>query len=208
MAEKRIIDWDAIERDYRAGIKTLREIAADHNVSHTAVKQRAVKFAWVRNLDDKIKAKADELVSKSTFQKLSKITELEIIETEATTQAMIIIAHRADTNKYRTLGVALYEELAAQTLDKENFDNLGELMRFESKNGVDKLNDLYKRIIDTPSRIDSYKKLGEAFKTIVGLERQAYNISDNANGAADQPDAKPTPAGDFLNDMIKRIAGS
>jgi len=121
---------------------------------------------------------------------------------------MILVAQRADTNKYRTLCVALYSELSAQTLDKESFEKLGELMRNPNQNGTDKLNDLYKRIIDTPSRIDAFKKLSETFKTIVGLERQAYNISDNANNEANTLDVKSTPAGDFLNDMIKRIGAA
>lgn len=56
MAEKRVIDWDAIERDYRQGIKTLREMADIHNVSHVAITKHAKKFDWTRDLSAKIKA--------------------------------------------------------------------------------------------------------------------------------------------------------
>jgi hypothetical protein len=38
-------DWDAIERDYRAG-KPLRAIAAEHGLSHTAIRKRGVRDGW------------------------------------------------------------------------------------------------------------------------------------------------------------------
>jgi hypothetical protein len=34
-------DWERIEADYRAGLLSVREIAAAHGVSHTAIQKRA-----------------------------------------------------------------------------------------------------------------------------------------------------------------------
>jgi len=55
MVAKRFIDWDAIERDYRAGVKTLREMSADHHVSHVSIDKHAKKRGWTRDLGEKIK---------------------------------------------------------------------------------------------------------------------------------------------------------
>lgn len=41
-------DWERIELDYRAGIKSLREIADGSGVSHVAVSKRASKHGWQR----------------------------------------------------------------------------------------------------------------------------------------------------------------
>ena len=41
MTEKKQPDWEKIELDYRAGIKTLREIASEHGLSDGAVRKRA-----------------------------------------------------------------------------------------------------------------------------------------------------------------------
>lgn len=46
--EKKAPDWEKIELDYRAGIKTLREIAADHGISHQAINKRAKRDGWAR----------------------------------------------------------------------------------------------------------------------------------------------------------------
>ena len=56
----------------------------------------------------------------------------------------------------------------------------------KSDDGFDKLNELYKKVIATPSRIDSFKKLSESLKTLTGLERQAFGMADNSNGDADK----------------------
>ena len=65
MSEKKKIDWERIEVDYRAGIKTLRDIAAEHDISHVSVNKRAKRDGWVRDLTAKIQAKAAELVTRS-----------------------------------------------------------------------------------------------------------------------------------------------
>lgn len=51
-AQKKFVDWELIERDYRAGIKTLRQIGDEHGVSHTAIQKHAKKRAWDRARPD------------------------------------------------------------------------------------------------------------------------------------------------------------
>ena len=63
------------------------------------------------------------------------------------------------------------------------FAELGEMLRQPDQNGNDKLNDVYQKIIGLPSRVDSVKKLAEALKTLVGLEREAYGMNtDHGTG--------------------------
>ena len=57
---KPVIDWERIEVDYRAGIKTLRDIAQEHGITHGAITKRSKRDDWVRDLTAKIQAKAAE----------------------------------------------------------------------------------------------------------------------------------------------------
>ncbi len=41
MAEKKVIDWEKIELDYRAGIKSLRQIAGEHHIAESGIRRRA-----------------------------------------------------------------------------------------------------------------------------------------------------------------------
>lgn len=181
-------DWEAIERAYRAGLLSIREIASAHDVSHTAINKRAKREGWERDLKAKIKAKADALVSKSEVSKevSSKRaeTEREIIESNAAAIANVRMAHRGDIRRSRGLVNKLLDELESLTDNAELFDALGELMEKPDDNGVDKLNDLYQKVISLPSRSKTMKDLADTLKTLITLERQAYDL-ENAGDAAD-----------------------
>ena len=43
-------DWERIELDYRAGIKTLRQIADENGITHGAINKRAKRDGWERDL--------------------------------------------------------------------------------------------------------------------------------------------------------------
>ena len=43
-------DWLRIETDYRAGIRTLRQIAAEHGITEGAIRKRARRDEWERDL--------------------------------------------------------------------------------------------------------------------------------------------------------------
>jgi transposase len=46
--ENKPIDWAAIERDFREGVMSVREIAKWHGVSHTAINKKAKAEGWER----------------------------------------------------------------------------------------------------------------------------------------------------------------
>ncbi len=45
---RRKIDWNAIERDYREGRLSLRDLACKHGCSHSTIANRAVRLQWAR----------------------------------------------------------------------------------------------------------------------------------------------------------------
>lgn len=46
--ENKPIDWDGIEKDYRAGALSVRDIARWYSVSHTAINKKAKAEKWIR----------------------------------------------------------------------------------------------------------------------------------------------------------------
>ncbi len=46
---KPVADWERIALDYRAGIKTLRQIAEEHGITHGAINKRAKRDGWERD---------------------------------------------------------------------------------------------------------------------------------------------------------------
>lgn len=190
-AEKKVIDWEKIELDYRAGIKSLRQIADEHGISHVSINKRAKRDDWVRDLSAKIKAKSDNMVTKSlvtsevTSEK--RISEKQIVDDGATALTNIRLGQRKDIQRSRKIAMSLFDELEMM-VGQENvklLEMLGELMWSPDDKGNDKVNDLYMKIISMPGRVKAMKDLSDTLKTLIGLERQAFGLDDENNKPVD-----------------------
>ena len=183
------VDWERIELDYRAGIKTLRQIAEENGISHVAINKRAKRDGWTRDLSAKIQSKADELVTKELVTKAvtteAKMAERQVIEVAAQAVADVRLAHRRDIHRARNLANALLDELEQQTNSETLalLNELGELLRNPDDKGMDKLNDLYHAIIALPERSKMMKVLVESLQKLVDMERTAFGM--DAKGADD-----------------------
>ncbi|GGU84561.1 hypothetical protein GCM10009504_46160 [Pseudomonas laurentiana] len=186
-------DWEAIERAYRAGVLSVREIAAAHEVSHTAINKRAKRDGWDRDLKAKIKAKADALVSRrevsTEVSSKQAETEREIIELNAEVIANIRMAHRGDISRSRRLTNKLLDELESLTDEqgtiKELIDQLKDGGHEDGEAMADVLA-LAKKMSALPARTKTMKELAETLKTLVALERQAYDLDVKQGGSEEE----------------------
>ncbi|ASC26545.1 hypothetical protein ACYBYS_19485 [Klebsiella pneumoniae] len=173
-------DWEAIETAYRAGVMSLREIASQHGISEGAIRKRAKRDDWSRDLAAKVKERADDLVRKAEVRKQVRtetaLSERVLIEATAEVVAAVRMEHRGDIRRAREITNALFDELGAECADVDSLRKLGELMLSPDENGRDKLNEIYHSIISMPERVKAVKALSDALKNLIGLERQAYDI--------------------------------
>jgi len=182
-------DWERIEQLFRAGLLSVREIAAACGVSHTAINKRAKAEGWERDLKAKIKAKADSLVSKrevsSKVSTEALATERGIVEANAEVIADIRMAHRTDIGRSRRLANKLLDELESLTDEQGTIkDLIAQLKEGDSDDG-DAMSDmlaLANKMGALPSRTKTMKELAETLKTLVILERQAYDLDTKSGG--------------------------
>lgn len=206
MSEKKTApDWERIEIEYRAGVQSIRQIAQAFGVSDGAIRKRAKTQEWTRDLNGKIKAKAEAIVRTEVVRTEVrnspeyKATEKETIDANANLIASIQINQRKDIQRARNLCMGLFDELE-HLIGLDNIallQDFGEVMRKEDDKGQDRLNDLYHKIIQLPNRVKSMKDLGDTLKTLIGLEVQAYGL-----------DKKQEDKTDDLTALINRIAQS
>lgn len=197
-------DWEAIESAYRAGVLSVRELAGKYGISHQAISKRAKKDGWERDLKAKVQARADSLVAKREVARQvateSIISERQLIEATAEVIATVRMEHRGDIRRARELTNTLFDELAGECGDVAALEQLGELMRREDDKGMDKLNDLYHKIISLPSRVKSMKDLSDSLKTLIGLEREAYSIESKAESKEVTHNVMLVPTSDSVDD--------
>lgn len=190
MAAPKKVDYERIEPGWRAGILSPAQLAFEYteetgtSVSHTAIIKHFKKLGVPRDLAAKVKAKSDAMVLESMVSsKVSTETtkrDAEIIDDAATTITGVRLGHRTTAKRMMVLGMTLLSELEGQSADPELLGKLGELMYKPDDKGVDKLNEVYHKIISTPSRVDSAKKVAETLKHVIGIEREAYGLDTKA----------------------------
>lgn len=156
MTEKKPIDWERVETDYRAGLLSLREIATAHGLTHGAINKRAKRDGWVRDLAAKIKAKADALVSKqavsNSVSAAELATERQIVEANALEVAAVRMNQRLS---FRRLSETLSRIRA-------RLDDEGESLPLDK-------------------HIACSKQYAEALKISVGMEREAYGLGTGSD---------------------------
>lgn len=184
-AQKIDVNWEQIEAEYRSGIKSLRQIAQGFGVAESTIRKHAKKNEWTRDLNPKIHAKADAIVRneavRSSVRTVSAFTEKQTIDANADLIAEVRISHRKDIQRARNIGNKLFDELDEMvgTQQAELLAQLGELMYKPNDKGVDRLNDLYEKIIQLPNRVKAFKDLSDSLKTLVGLEGEAYGLNQD-----------------------------
>lgn len=190
VATRQAVDWERIELDYRAGIKTLRQIAEEHGITHGAINKRAKRDGWERDLEVKIQAKADALVSKAAVSSEvstdTKIRERAVIDANAQAVADVRLGHRKDVHRARGLMNRLMDELEQQT-DPATLAKLQELAAAvvspDEKPGRDRFSELLEAVISLPERSKTMKMMVESLQKLVDMERQAYGIRDDGGGS-------------------------
>ncbi|MBN9448275.1 MAG: hypothetical protein J0I67_15400 [Bosea sp.] len=183
-------DWEAIEREFRAGQLSTREIARQHGLSDTAIRKKARAEDWDRDLSDKVRQQARaKLVRDAGSQQGSqerRANETQTVEAAALRQVEVVRQHRHAIGRGRDLTLRLLDELDATTT------HVGELEEMiEDETAGDKSpmrRNAMLKAVGLPSRAGVIKDLSAAAKNWVALERQAFSIDDD--GGSDEPATK------------------
>lgn len=175
MAEKKPVDWERIELDYRAGILTLRELSEKSGVSHVSIHKRAKRDGWTRDLAAKIQAKAEELVNRAEANRLGNkeaaVNERQVIDAGAEAILTIKMGHRTRARKHTEIVDSLLSELESS---------------------------------DEPlaARVDISKKLGDTLKVLIGIERDAFDIVTATKVDLNVKGPTMTSHSDFYSDEV------
>jgi len=175
--DKPIAHWPTIEADFRAGIKSIRQIAREHGLSETAIRKRAKAEDWTRDLSAAIQAKADDLVRREAVRNevraANQIPDKVVVDANANAVYRVQMAHRAGLTKLAVLRDGLLSELeqaatpaAAPAPAPETADEKGD----------DAAEPQPAAGLTLPTRIAALKQLAEVDEKIRRGEREAYGI--------------------------------
>lgn len=176
------IDWDSMSQDWRCGLKSVLQLSTEYGVSRAAIIKHWAKERVERDLSAKIRAEAEAKVTRDAVTckvtSDTKATERQIVDSNAEMMASVIRSHHRSLGRMDSIIKLLFDRLEAELSGTELFSQLGELLASPDENGVDKLNDLYRKVIALPSHTDTAKKLAETLKVKIELERKVFKIEE------------------------------
>jgi MarR-like DNA-binding transcriptional regulator SgrR of sgrS sRNA len=183
-AGKARADWDAIERDYRTGKFTLRELAAKYDVSHQAIAKRSKTKGWTQDLSVAIKQATNaKLVAELVNHEVAKGGQ-EVANTvlaAADLNKQVILRHRTDILEARSVAFDLLAELRASAMLVEHQDLLAEILAGEDPTTKQdfKARQTVARALELGNRVGCVKALSEALTKLQAAERKAFALDDD-----------------------------
>lgn len=169
--KRRRHDWEAIERDYRTGQFTLKELERKHGAGFSDIAKRAKRDGWQKDLRSVIRQATSAAVVAETTKAIAK---------EALSGTVGIVIAAAEANSQVVLG----HVARARELQTDSSSARTKLMA----------------LADTAATINEAAKLAAALeslarttKTLVEIERKALNLDD--------PAEQPKPPAPSLADL-------
>lgn len=200
-------DVEAVEREYRAGQLSVREIGHRHSVHEATIRKWVKKFGWSRDLSRDVHretlAKLQREEEKSPGARHEPKTDREIVEHAGERGAAVVRGHRGKLASVQALAVRLFGELDATTT------HIGEIEALLLEKDPNKRDKAAHKAITLQSRTFAMNALVAALKNLIILERQAYNLDGAQHNDEDDLDAliKLTRAA-ASNSLRSRIGGN
>jgi hypothetical protein len=166
VAYKSSFDWEAIERDYRAGLLSVHEIARQHGCSGTAIGKRAKAGAWQRDLTAKVQERfrvkvAATKVDPKVSEAADRATENLIIEEASDRAHTIVEGHLSRAKRLTALVDRTLGEIEAHYGDDPARAELARLYLFPTKGD---------------SLTGHLRTSGDLIERVTRLERTALNL--------------------------------
>lgn len=175
--KNRTVDWDAIEKEYRAGQLSNCVIAKNHGITEGAIRKRAKADGWAKDLTEAVRRKVrDKLVRDEVRENKSRTySDDDVIEAAASRGAEVVRSHRNDIRRLKDVAEKLLNELDGAPAERETTVGFG----------------VNKKVVTASTlkeRTECLRNISMAEEKRIKLERQAFNL-DDFSGDDDAPDS-------------------
>lgn len=181
MASKRV-DWNRIERLFRAGLLSIAEIGRECNVPEANIRYYSKKLGWKRDLTDEMRSRTrtklvENLAKASSgievLNDLKKATDEEIIEQAAKTQVEVVRQHQKTLGSGHSLTMRMLHELDATTTHRGELEDMIKSTIAPRRQGA------ILNAVSLGQRATVMRDLATAARMWIVLERQAFNIAED-----------------------------
>lgn len=183
--EKKPVDWVEIERDYRAGTMSIRELAAWYGISDTAIRKRAKRDGWTR-----AETKASSQREPDREPEPAKVYVGTVLTPENTTPEAIV-------GRGRNLVMRMMDELDATTTRNGELEAL--IVSSTDEADATGQRAALMQAVSLKTRSDVLKALATAAKTLAessapqGVKKQRQEAGERVAKGGGKFSAPPPP---------------
>lgn len=190
-------DWEAIERDYRSGRFTLRELSALHGPNGpdaATIKRRADKHKWEKDLAEAVRIATRAKVIEATVAAEAAARATETQQAVAVAQqavassvsvasdiaAKVVIEHRARAKRAAEVARGILEELSAAAALDEDRELIAEILAGDGADPgkVAEARQAIQRALGIGARASTVQKLTDSLAKAQAMEERAYRLED------------------------------
>ena len=182
---RRRVDWEAVERDYRTGRFTLRELEAKHGANNATISRRAAKHGWTQDLSDAIKQATNARLIESIVATECSNAQQNAADTvlaAAEVNTRVILGHRSGLNRITEIKGKLLAQIEQAAENMVALADVIEMVRNPDDNGVDRANDALRKAMSRSALVDDLKKLADVDEKVRKGEREAFGLDAGADG--------------------------
>lgn len=172
------VDWNAIERTYRLGKKSNKQLGADFDVDHSSIGRRAKKFGWVVDKSEEVDAVTNSLLIQAASGNANPNATPSALEIKAAgqTNADVVLNQRVGLRRLGALRDGMLDHMEGAVAHMPDLADLIEQMRNPDDNGQDRVNDRMRKALGRSDLIDDLKKLAEIDEKVRKGENEAFGI--------------------------------
>lgn len=184
-------DWESIEKDYRAGVLAVREIAKRYSIAESSIRHRAKLHAWERDLSQLVQERVRAQLVRTT-----EGSEAEIVANAADEVVKVVKLHRRDIASGRGIVEMLFGQLSEAAQKRREIEE--EIVEDTKDEKTSERRSRMLRAVSLPAHAVTMRDLAQALRHVVTLERQAYSLDD-------RPAEEPEQAGELSAKIASKI---
>ena len=181
VAKRHKTDWEAVERDYRTGRFTLRELETKYEVNNSTISRRADKHGWTQDLSTAIKQATNAKLIQSIVAAECSTAQQNAADTvlaAAEVNKQVILGHRTGLLELTSVKRTLLGQIQQAAALLPDLAEVIEMVRKPDDNGIDRANDALRKAMSRSALVDDLKKLADVDEKVRKGEREAFGLDD------------------------------
>jgi len=194
------VDWEEVAYQVRETSTPLSEIARNNGIIESTLCRWIKDEGISRDLRKRVRAQTDDELSRIVRHEevqndrlpLKKKTDKDRISALAKVRATVILSHRKDIKAHRRSLTRMQRELETGT---DFLPDIAVLVKKVVSSGeidpasIKEIQHIIRRFGDLGNRADILRKLSDTLKTLITLERQAFDLDEPAPGTVNDGDS-------------------